>query len=273
MKGFRVKIILTDSFPEVSREVILPEKINFRELDKVICELFSLSDRGSSMFCLDYDWATLIHMEDYLLKRHIGEKICFNYQFECNLWFEIILNETVDYDKIHVSLISFAGKFNPPEDVHVSVFNNMMISGNSLERFDPERTRKELEKITILRNRAFEIRITCRKIREVIWRDFIVPERTTFEEIEDLILVTFDTKPVSFGHDDRMVDYFFKSRIPIYSQNREFRIDIKRTVYSDKRFIILKNYDGGQNPFDLWHEYYPKVQTDNAQSSLDDFIQ
>ena len=35
---------------------------------------------------------------------------------------------------------------------------------------------------------------------------------------------------------------------------------------------MLKKYGGGENPFDLWHEYYPKVQTDNAQSSLDDFI-
>ena len=32
MKGFRVKIILSGSHPEISREVILPEKINFREL-------------------------------------------------------------------------------------------------------------------------------------------------------------------------------------------------------------------------------------------------
>ena len=95
MKGFRVNIILTGSHPEISREVILPEKINFRELDKVICELFSLKDRGSSEFCLNYDRGTLFHMEDYLLKKHIKEKICFNYQFECKLLFEITLNESM----------------------------------------------------------------------------------------------------------------------------------------------------------------------------------
>ena len=119
MKGFRVNIILTGSHPEISREVILPEKINFRELDKVICELFSLKDRGSSEFCLNYDRGTLFHMEDYLLKKHIKEKICFNYQFECKLLFEITLNETVDYDLNYVSLIALKCEFKNTKDVHV----------------------------------------------------------------------------------------------------------------------------------------------------------
>ena len=272
MNGFRVKIILTGSHPEISREVILPEKINFRELDKVICELFSLKDRGLSEFCLNYDRGTLFHMEDYLLKKHIKDKICFNYRFECKLLFEITLNERVDYDLNHVSLISYNGEFNPPEDMYVQIFNNLMISQNGLERFDPEKTQKELKKIQILKNKAFDIRITCQKLREVIWRDFIVPERTTFAEIEDFILITFDTEPVSFGHDDKTVDYFFKSQIPLYSQNKEFRIDAKSKVYSNKRFTLLKKYSGGQNPFDLWYEYYPKVQRDEAQSCLDDFM-
>ena len=87
-----------------------------------------------------------------------------------------------------------------------------------------------------------------------------------------IILITFDTSPVSFGHDDKTVDYFFKSRIPIYSKNGEFRIDVKGKVYSKKSFTVLKKYSGGQNPFDLWHEYYPKVERDKAQSYLDDFI-
>ena len=84
--------------------------------------------------------------------------------------------------------------------------------------------------------------------------------------------MSFDTGSVSFGHDDKIVDYYFKSRIPIYSKNKEFKIDIKGRVYCDKRFSILKEYAGGQNPFDLWYEYYPKVEEDEAQSHLDDFI-
>jgi len=272
MKGFRVNIILTGSHPEISREVILPEKINFRELDKVICELFSLKDRGSSEFCLNYDGGTLFHMEDYLLKKHIKEKICFNYQFECKLLFEITLNETVDYDLNYVSLIAFKGEFNPAEDVHVSAFNNMALKGIDFEKFNPEKTKKELKKIQILKNKAFDIKITQKSRKNVIWRDFIVPERTTFAEIEDLILITFDTSPVSFGHDDKTVDYFFKSRIPVYSKNGEFKIDVKGKVYSNKSFTVLKKYSGGENPFDLWHEYYPKVERDKAQSYLDDFI-
>ena len=242
MKGFRVKIILTGSHPEISREVILPEKINFRELDKVICELFSLKDRGSSEFCLNYDRGTLFHMEDYLLKKHIKEKICFNYQFECKLLFEITLNETVDYDLNYVSLIAFKGEFNPAEDVHVSAFNNMMLKGMDFEKFNPKKTQKELKKIQILKNKAFDIKITQISKRNVIWRDFIVPERTTFAEIEDLILITFDTSTVSFGHDDKTVDYYFKSRIPIYSKNGEFKIDVKGKVYSKKSFTVIKKY-------------------------------
>ena len=272
MKGFRVKIILSGSHPEISREVILPEKINFRELDKVICELFSLKDRGSSEFCLNYDRGTLFHMEDYLLKKHIKEKICFNYQFECKLLFEINLKETLDYDLNYVSLIAFKGEFNPAEDVHVSAFNNMALKGIDFEKFNPKKTKKELKKIRILKNKAFDIKITQKSRKNVIWRDFIVPERTTFAEIEDLILITFDTSPVSFGHDDKTVDYYFKSRIPIYSKNGEFKIDVKGKVYSKKSFTVLKKYSGGQNPFDLWHEYYPKVERDKAQSYLDDFI-
>ena len=247
MKGFRVKIILSGSHPEISREVILPEKINFRELDWVICELFSLKDRGSSAFCLNFDRESFFNTDDYLLKKYIEDKIYFNYRFDSKLIFEITLNESIDYDLNYVSLIDFKGEFNPAEDVHVSALNNMMLKGIDFEKFNPSR-------------------------RNVIWRDFIVPERTTFAEIEDLILITFDTSPVSFGHDDKTVDYFFKSRIPVYSKNGEFKIDVKGKVYSKKSFTVLKKYSGGENPFDLWHEYYPKVERDKAQSYLDDFI-
>ena len=272
MKGFRVKIILTGSHPEISREVILPEKINFRDLDWVICELFSLKDRGSSAFCLNFDRESFFNTDDYLLKKYIEDKIYFNYRFDSKLIFEITLNESIDYDLNYVSLIDFKGEFNPAEDVHVSALNNMMLKGIDFEKFNPKKTQKELKKIQILKNKAFDIKITQISRRNVIWRDFIVPERTTFAEIEDLILITFDTSPVSFGHDDKTVDYYFKSRIPIYSKNGEFKIDVKGKVYSKKSFTVLKKYSGGENPFDLWHEYYPKVERDKAQSYLDDFI-
>lgn len=81
MKAFDVKIILKDSYPETSREVLIPQKITFRELDKVICSLFGLKDRGSSDFTLDYDWATLLKKDDYLVEKYMGK----NYASTTNL--------------------------------------------------------------------------------------------------------------------------------------------------------------------------------------------
>ena len=157
---FGVKIILSGSHPEISREVILPEKINFRELDWVICELFSLKDRGSSAFCFNFERESFFKTDDYLLKKHIKEKIYFNYRFECKLLFEITLKEIIDYDLNYVSLIAFKGEFNPAEDVHVSAFNNMILKGIDFEKFNPKKTKKELKKIQILKNKAFDIKIT-----------------------------------------------------------------------------------------------------------------
>lgn len=80
MKAFDVKIILKDSYPETSREVLIPQKITFRELDKVICSLFGLKDRGSSDFTLSYDWATLLKKDDYLVEKYIGQKFMLQLQ-------------------------------------------------------------------------------------------------------------------------------------------------------------------------------------------------
>lgn len=213
MKAFDVKIILKDSYPETSRELLIPQKITFRELDKVICSLFSLKDRGSSDFTLCYDWATLLKKDDYLVEKYIGQKLCFNYKFESQLWFDIILKKRVDHDKNFVSLIGYSGNFNPLEDMNVCVFNNMMITGDNLKRFKSDEVKKELQKIKIYKNRAFDIRITSQKPGTAVWRDFILPERITFKDLEDLILISFDTKSVSFKKDDVIADYFFKGKI------------------------------------------------------------
>ena len=80
-------------------------------------------------------------------------------------------------------------------------------------------------KKSIYKNRAFDIRITSQKPGTAVWRDFILPERITFKDLEDLILISFDTKSVSFKKDDVIADYFFKKDIPIYSSDNKFKIE------------------------------------------------
>lgn len=88
-----------------------------------------------------------------------------------------------------------------------------MITGDNLKRFKSDEVKKELQKIKIYKNRAFDIRITSQKPGTAVWRDFILPERITFKDLEDLILISFDTKSVSFKKDDVIADYFFKGKI------------------------------------------------------------
>ena len=78
--------------------------------------------------------------------------------------------------------------------------------------------------------------------------------------------------PFHLKKDDILVDDCFKESIKIYSQNNEFSIDVKKRIYSNKRYPVLMDYEGGIDPFDLWWEYYPKVPIDESQCSLDDFI-
>ena len=48
----------------------------------------------------------------------------------------------------------------------------MALKGIDFEKFNPKKTQKELKKIQILKNKAFDIKITQISKRNVIWRDF-----------------------------------------------------------------------------------------------------
>ena len=44
MKGYELNIVLEDSFPEISRKIIIPEKTKLYQLEKIMLKAFSLSD-------------------------------------------------------------------------------------------------------------------------------------------------------------------------------------------------------------------------------------
>ncbi|SDA45115.1 plasmid pRiA4b ORF-3 family protein [Methanobrevibacter millerae] len=250
MKGFEIKIQLYGIYPQISRELILPEKTTFPEFQKIICKLFSLDNETPLGFWHDTEFDGYIDPKNFLVEKYIYQKFYFeHYDFNNKeVWYEVTLNRVVDYDRNYATITNYSGDFNL------------------------DKIQEELKSMTILRNRAYDIIINCEKTKEVIKREFLIPEKTTFNQLEKIIMIAFDTKPISFERDDVLVDDCFKKSIKIYSQNKEFNIDVKKRIYSDKRFPLLINYEGGLNPFDLWWEYYPKVPVDECQCSLDDFI-
>lgn len=247
MKGFCIKIQLHGIFPEISRDLILPEKTTLPQFTKIIKKLFTFDDEGAFEFWLSPEYHGYIPEKNFLIEKYIHQKIYFTYDCQDRLWYEITLNRVIDYDENHATIIDYMGEFNL------------------------EKAQKDLNNIKILKNGAYDIIISCEKSKKTLKREFLIPEKTTFNQLEEIILVAFDTKPVSFKKDDVLVDDCFKKKSKIYSENRELSITVKKKIYSDKSFPILMDYKGGLDPFELWWEYYPEIPADENQCTLDDY--
>ena len=248
MKGFVIKIGLYGIQPEISRRLVLPEKTTFTELQKIIKKLFTFSDELARGFWTNTNLLSYINPKNFLVEKYIHQNLYFEDGYTGEKWYEISLKEVIDYDERYAKIISYSGDF------------------------DIKKAQNELRKIPILKNRAYDIIIKFEKTKDCIEREFLIPEKTSFNELEEIILIAFDTAPVSFKRDFIMVDECFKKPAKISSENNEFSIEVKKKIYSKINFPLLIDYKGGTNPFDLWWEYYPEIPDDEDQSLLDDFI-
>ena len=62
--------------------------------------------------------------------------------------------------------------------------------------------------IKVYNYRAYDVKIRYEYSEDIIWRDFLIPENTSFNEIENIIKITFD-KDVSFDLDDKSLSAIF----------------------------------------------------------------
>lgn len=123
MAGYRVKITLKDTKPPVWRRVVLPEKITFGELHKVIQTLFGWADCHMHAFTFEGDDVEIVrdlkdaigdaYLEDQVLvddflKNH--KYIDYTYDFGDDWEHRLVLESTEDeYENRYVSLVKAKG--------------------------------------------------------------------------------------------------------------------------------------------------------------------
>ena len=276
MNGYELNITLEDSFPEISRQIIIPEKTKLYQLEKIILKAFSLSDDTFYRFEL----GIIGNYDDVLIDNYINQTIPFEYEVDFHysyltegfmgLRFLITLNGIVDYKKNYPTLVSYSGDYGLIKNTDSIPFLNLM-SNDDLKPFSIENTQNEFNKIIIYKHNTWKIKITHLKANKEIWRTYLIPENTTIDQLEEMILISFDANPDSFNLNQKLIKDVFKAKSKIYSEKNEFSIEYIKKSYSTKDYPILESYEGGLNPFDIWFEYYPK-DFDEHQISLDAFI-
>lgn len=188
------------------------------------------------------------------------------------LRFLITLRGIVDYKKNYPTLISYSGDYNLIKNTNSIPFLNKINKDTcDLNPFSIENIQNEFNKIIIYKNNAWKIKITHLKSNKETWRMYSIPENTTINQLEEMILISFDANPDSFNLNQKLIKDVFKAKSKIYSEKNEFSIEYIKKCYSTKDYPLLENFEGGLNPFDMWFEYYPK-DFDKHQSSLDAFI-
>lgn len=280
MKGYELNIVLDNFFPEISRQIIIPEKTKLYQLEKIILKSFSLSDEDSFYM---FELSIKGNYDEFLIDDYINQNIIFTYDVDFHysyltdgfktLRFLITLNQVVDYERNFSTLISYSGDYELIKNTNTLPFlNDINKSDDDLKPFSTENIQNELEKSIIYKYNAFEIKITHLKSNKDTWRTYLVPENTAIDQLEEIILISFDANPDSFKLNEKLIKDIFKAKTKIFSEKREFCVEFIKKIYSKKAYPILKSFEGGLNPFDLWFEYYPKNYADEHQSSLDAFI-
>ncbi|MCR5026322.1 MAG: hypothetical protein K6A34_02595 [Methanobrevibacter sp.] len=239
---------------------------------------FSLSNEGFYRLKLgiigDYD--------DVLIDDFINQTIPFEYNVDfrysyltdgfMGLRFLITLRGIVDYKKNYPTLISYSGDYNLIKNTNsIPLLNKINKDTCDLNPFCIENIQNEFNKIIIYKNNTWKIKITHLKSDKETWRMYSIPENTTINQLEEMILISFDANPDSFNLNQKLIKDVFKAKSKIYSEKNEFSIEYIKKCYSTKDYPLLENFEGGLNPFDMWFEYYPK-DFDKHQSSLDAFI-
>ena len=282
MIGFDVNFTLEDCVEEFSRRLILPEKTTFLELEKIIKTVFSFSGESSPEFDLadkNIEGRSLISIDEYIThpityefdwsSRFVSEDLRDDWRVK------ITLNQIINYEKNHASLISYTGKAIPHEGSGgINGFNTMLLKNYNLDKINPSRVQEKLSNIKSVKFNAYILKINCEKTKKALWRKFLIPEKTTFKELEKIIIISFDVNKVSFEADESEVADELMRKSRFYSQERNFSFEVEKTIFSRINSPLFLDFDGGNDPSRLWEEYYPKksLTEDNSQSSLDDYF-
>ena len=275
MKGYLVEFTLNDSVPEISRKAVLPKGLSFTELEKIIFALFSFDGYHNSEFRFEKSPDVYYEDKNEIIDVYINDTIYFNYDFGDEWLIVISLKEIVDYDKSYATFESYTGDYNPVEDCGgVFAFNEMIRTKNRMRKINQESIQNKLSKIEVFNYEAYDIKIRCEGSDELLWRDFLIPPKITFQEVEKIIALTFNMN-TSFSIDGSYVDGYFKNNSKMFSDDYMFSINIKNIVKYDRTYPSLKRFKGGDNPFESWCQHYPcesKNAIDKNQTTLDDFM-
>lgn len=151
MMGYDVTVFLEGSNPQIWRDLIIPEKMTFKRLDRILQNVFSFKGYHSSEFTFEnsndfiYENKTSL-IDDYF---KTNEYVYYNYDFGDDWWLVIKINEIVEYDKDYTTFKDYQGEYNPLEDCGgVHVLNDLIYYKSHPKRtpmdlrYDKRRLRK-----------------------------------------------------------------------------------------------------------------------------------
>jgi len=285
MKAYDVEITLFGSQPEISRNLIIPQGLTFKDLERIIQKAFSFDGYHSSEFIFENTNETVGSDKTAIVDKYLknNETFYYHYDFGDDWLLLCSVNDITEYDKSYTIFRSYNGDYNPIEDCGGVIAFNMIVNDRRryshfrLRKINPKAIQRALMKIRAYNFKAYDVKIRYSKIDDLYWRDFLIPQGTTFKELEDMIKIAFENEDVSFNSGDGAIDNIFNNSKKIYSANYDFTVEIKAIVEYDREYPTLKRFQGGNDPFEKWYEYYPYDELelkkeDKSQSRLDDFF-
>jgi len=232
VKGYLCKITVKYAKPKTWREIILPERMTFKNLHDIIQVIMGLNNyhayffKINNQYILDYSlndismWndsaqetkdSTKLIIDDYLTE---NKSIFYRYDFGDEWECDIELKDIVEYYKSYPTITKYKGDYNLMEDCGaaggwsyamelITDPENMEIRipeydiyADYLTKFDKEYAQSTL--IKIYGNgkymKGYAIKLRFDKFRPLTWRDLIVPSGITFDELDIIIqiLMGFD---------------------------------------------------------------------------------
>ena len=162
MKGYDVKIRLDDFRPLTWRDLIIPSKITFGELDNILKILWDFEGYHMSRFTFKDSFDVVTNefpdvgfepgeldssktvIDGYF---ESNSKIYWEYDFGDGWSFTIEVKKTVEYDLDYPTIKRFKGKYNPQDDIGGVWGMERLIEENpsGLFEFDRDDTQLRLE--------------------------------------------------------------------------------------------------------------------------------
>lgn len=143
LKGYDVTVFLEGSDPQIWRDLIIPQNITFKRLDRILQRVFNFKGYHSSQFTFKNSNDSIYEdkspsIDDYFT---CNEYIYYNYDFGDDWWLTIKINKIIEYDKQYATFKDYRGEYNPLEDCGgVGVLNDLIYY-----KHHPNRTPRDLK--------------------------------------------------------------------------------------------------------------------------------